>query len=89
VSEVLMMAAAFRLLPKGALQGRLAAAVGRAMLAGVAMAAVALVLRGMPWPVSMAASLCAYGVALMALGGVGDRPRQLFQEVVVAKLRRR
>jgi O-antigen/teichoic acid export membrane protein len=89
VSEVLMMAAAFRLLPKGALQGRLAVAVGRAMLAGVAMAAVALVLRSAPWPASMAASLCAYGVALALLGGVGDQSRELFRDVVVAKLRRR
>jgi O-antigen/teichoic acid export membrane protein len=69
-SEVGMFAFALVLLPRGLLDGRAILDLGRALVAGAAMAVVGHLLAGVPFAVAMVGALLAYGAALILLGGI-------------------
>jgi O-antigen/teichoic acid export membrane protein len=87
-SEVLMVLAALWLAPRGTLGLPFVRTLGRALAAGAAMVVAALLTQGFAWPARVIASICAYAVTVVALGGVGPEPRRIFRDVVLAKLRR-
>ena len=89
ISEVMIAAAALWIAPRGLVGSSLVKTMARTLLSGGAMAAVALVSRALPWPVSMLASLAAYAGALFAVGGVGAEQRRLLAAVVAGKFRRK
>lgn len=67
-SEVLMLGAAVLLLPKGLLDGSVVRLLGRPAIAGGAMAAVALLLMPLNWPLAAALAVLAYIAVLLATG---------------------
>jgi O-antigen/teichoic acid export membrane protein len=79
-AEVTMFLVGLFLIPTGVLEKRSIVDVARVVGAGAAMALASEL--PAPFPVRIAASLLAYGVALVAVGGVGARELELVRAVV-------
>src|SRR5262245_1028382 len=79
-AEVTMLLVGLFLVPSGVLEKRLLVDVARVLGASTAMALASLL--PAPFPLRIAASLLAYGVALAALGGVGPRELELVRSTL-------
>jgi polysaccharide transporter, PST family len=84
-AEAGMFAIALILLPRGLLGGRAVLDLGRALVAGAAMALVGHLLASTPFAVAMICALLAYGAALILVGGIGARELTLLRNTVRAR----
>jgi PST family polysaccharide transporter len=80
VAEVAMVGAGWMLLPAGVVNRSLGATLGRALVAGAAMAAVGFALNAFPFA-ALPLSVATYGGVLWALGGVDREILDLLRDV--------
>lgn len=82
LTEVVMLAAAFLLIPRGTLAPDLWRDLGRILASVAAMLGVAWLLRGLPAAITIAASGAAYAGLVFLLGGVDAADLALLRDVV-------
>jgi O-antigen/teichoic acid export membrane protein len=88
VSEILMVGAAIAMAPKGIVDRSLFVVLGKGAIAGLAMSAVAYVLRDVTPFASAPVAVAAYGGCLWLIGGVDRGDLEILRNVVVRKFRR-
>jgi len=89
ISEMLMFVIGAALVPREMLRGGLAKATIHGLIAGGAMAAVALALGRAPVPIAMASSLAVYLAVLLALGALKGQDVRGLVEMLRARARSR
>jgi O-antigen/teichoic acid export membrane protein len=88
ISEVLMIGAAIYLGPKGLIDKSVLLTAGRSVVAGCAMVAAGLAAQPLPLALAMLSSLAAYGVVLLAIGGVKKDQVEFIASIALRKLKR-